>query len=204
VAENFIHATTQAERLKWVRSPGRVATLMEEFFRNGQGAHEVVSKLIPLASVADPDAAVRFGARLAEGGQRLVCVVRQNGEAKVDFEAYTRQGTVSWEDLLGGKARQAAVMRVFIQSGNYYNYDFTREEVWQNFTATLPDREIPLRFYMARKHPDGNRLKQVLDSQRATPVTVEIRALGESHLKRQFEITKVLAVGWVLGDEPTQ
>ena len=32
-------------------------------------------------------------------------------------------------------------------------------------------------------------------------VTVAIRAHGESHLKRQFEITALLATDWVLPDQ---
>jgi len=125
--------------------------------------------------------------------------VREDGAAKVDFKTYARHGAVAWVDLLAGKATQAAELRVFIQKGNYYNYEFSHEERWQNLTATSPDLEAPLQFYIARNHPSIKMLEK-LPLQRPVRATVAIQAIGGSHLQRQFEITNVLGSGWVLAD----
>ncbi|MEI6605924.1 MAG: hypothetical protein WCP35_11480 [Verrucomicrobiota bacterium] len=200
VAENFIRAKSQAERLRWVRHAAQDGPLMEEFFSHGGGAHETVSSLVAMDFDAEGMCA-SFAATLADGTQRLLCVVREDGAAKVDFKAYARHGSAVWDDLLTGKATHASELRVFIKQDNYYNYEFSNDERWQNLTATSPDFEAPLYFYMARNHPFIKMLeKQPL--RRPVRVTVAVRSLGESHLKRQFEITKLLGSGWVLADGP--
>jgi hypothetical protein len=199
VAANFIHAGSQAGRLAWVRHAGQVGPLMAEFFSHGRGAHETVTRLSPMGSTEAGAAGTvaRFAVTMADGPQRLLCVVRENGAAKVDFHAYARHGAVPWDELLAGKATQATELRVFIQKGNYYNYEFSREERWLNLTATSPDLEAPLQFYIARSHPAVKMLDKL---QQPVRVTVAVRAQGASHLKRQFEITHILADGWVLAD----
>ena len=159
-----------------------------------------MSKLKPLlAGEQEPDLSSRFAVTLDGGGRRLLCVVRENGEAKVDFKAYARHGSATWDDLLDGKVTEAREVRVFIQKGNYYNYGFSYEEHWQNFKATSPDLESSLHFYLVKSHPSAKALER-LSSQNPVRVTVSIRALGNSQRERQFEITKVLGIGWALGD----
>jgi len=200
VAENFCHAASQAERLKWVRQAADVGAAMAGFFSDGAGAHETVSKLAPiLAGEQEPDLSTRFAVTLDGGGRRLLCVVRENGEAKVDFKAYARHGSATWDDLLDGKVTKAREVRVSIQKDDYYNYGFSHEESWQNFKATSPDLESSLYFYLVKSHPSAKALEQ-LSSKNPVRVTLSIRALGDSQRKRQFEITKVLGIGWVLGD----
>ncbi|MCX6875919.1 MAG: hypothetical protein NTW21_19235 [Verrucomicrobia bacterium] len=200
VAENFTRARTQAERLQWVRQPTQVAAAMAEFFRNGRGARETVATLKAMKPAeADAAAFERFGVTMADGSQRLLCVVTSAGEPKVDFKAYARHGSVPWEDLLAGLAKEASEMRVFIQKGDYYNYEFKHDVRWQNFIATSPDLEAPVQLYIARNEPAAKLLEK-LDTQRPMRATIALRALGESHLKRQFEITRFLGAGWVLED----
>jgi hypothetical protein len=201
VAANFIHAGSQAERLLWVRHADQVGPLMAEFFSRGRGAQETVTSMAAMSpAVAGAAGTVaRFAVTLANGPQRLLCVVREDGAAKVDFNAYARHGTVTWDDLLAGKAPQASELRVFIQKGDYYNYEFSHEARWQNFTATSPDHETSLQLYIARNHPAVKMLEK-LPLRQPLRVTVALRALGGSHLKRQFEITNVLGSGWVLAD----
>ena len=201
VAEKFTHASTHAERLKWVRHPAQVAPAMAEFFSSGRGAHESVASINAMDPAGMGATTIkRFGVTLADGRQRLLCIVMAHGEAKVDFKAYARHGSVPWEDLLAGKAGESSEVRVFIQHGTYYNYEFAYEVRWQNFTATSPDLDLPVQLYLARNHPDAKRLGQ-LNTKHPVRATVAIRALGDSHLKRQFEITRFLAAGWVIEDE---
>ena len=198
VAENFTRATTQAERLKWVRQPTEVAAAMAEFFSTGSGAHEVVAKLEAMrAADTGTESYARFGVTMATGPPRLLCMVTTAGGAKVDFKAYARHGSVPWAALLAGQAQEAGEMRIYIEKGTYYNFGFQHEVRWQHFTATSPDLEAPVELYLARTDPALKLLEQ-LDSKRPVRATVALRALGDSHLHRQFEITRFLERGWVL------
>ena len=198
VAENFTRATTQAERLKWVRQPTEVAPAMAEFFSVGSGAHEVVAKLGAMRPTdTGTQSYTRFGVTMAAGPPRLLCVVATAAGAKVDFKAYARHGSVPWAALLAGQAPEASEMRVYLEKGNYYNFGFQHEVRWQHFTATSPELDVPVALYIAHTDPALKLLEQ-LDPQRPIRVTVAIRPVGDSYLHRQFEITRFLGVGWAL------
>jgi len=200
VAERFTGATSQAERLKWVRQPAAVAAAMELFFSTGKGSGEVVAKLDAIAPGSEGDEIYeRFAVTMADGTRRLLCLLPAAGGVRVDFKAYARHGSVAWSELLGGLAGEADEMRIFIEKGDYYNFGFKHEVRWQCFTVTSPDLEVPVWLYLARTDP-------VLDSLQAAfgpkpvRVTVAVRAVGDSHLRRQFEIVAVHAVDWVVPD----
>jgi len=201
VAYNFMRAGNQTERLRWVRQPEKVAALVEEFFSHGRGANESMVSLSPMDSaLADVNSYEPFAVELSDGSRRLLCVVRENGSAKVDFKAYARHGSVPWEDLLSGTAKQASEVRVLIQKSDYYNFEFADERRWIDFTATTPDLDSSVHLYVSSTSPDMKSLNKLVSGE-GLGVTVAIRAHGESHLKRQFEITALLATDWVLPDQ---
>lgn len=200
VADNFTRATTQAERLKWVRQPDAVAAAMELFFSSGKGAAEVVAKLDAIAPGSAGDLAYeRFAVTMADGTRRLLCLLPAAGGVRVDFKAYARHGSVAWSDLLGGQAKEAGEMRVFIEKGDYYNFGFKHEVRWQCLTVTTPDLDLPVWLYLARTDPALKVLEET-NSLKPLRVTVAVRAVGDSHLRRQFEIVAVHAVDWVVPD----
>jgi hypothetical protein len=200
VAEHFTQATTQAERLKWVRQPEAVAAAMELFFSSGKGSGEAVARLDAIApGNLDESVHERFAVTMADGTRRLLCLLPTAGGVRVDFKAYARHGSVAWSDLLDGKAGEADEMRVFIGKGDYYNFGFKHEVRWQCFTVTSPDIEVPVWLYLARTDPALN-LLQAANGPKPVRVTLALRAVGDSHLRRQFEIVAVRAADWVVPD----
>lgn len=200
VAENFTRASTQAERLKWVRQATEVAAVMEEFFSTGSGATEVVETLGGMGPAsAGEQIYERFGVTMTDGTKRLVCVVPTAAGARVDFKAYARHGSVPWAALLAGQAKEAGEMRVSIEKGDYYNFEFKHDVRWQNFIATSPDLESPVWLYLARTDPALKPLEQT-SLMRPVRATVALRVLGDSHLQRQFEISDFHGAGWVMED----
>ena len=200
VAENFIRATTLAERLKWVRQPEAVAGVMEKFFSSGKGSSEVIAKIDAISPGTVGDLVYdRFAATMVDGTRRLLCLVPTAGGLRVDFKAYARHGSVAWSDLLGGMAREAGEMRVFIEKGDYYNFGFKHEVRWLSLTVTTPELDVPVWLYLARTDP-ALKLLETTSSRQPVRVTVAVRAVGDSHLRRQFEIVDVHAADWVVPD----
>lgn len=200
VAGNFTRATTHAERLKWVREPDAVAAGMEKFFSTGKGAGEVVAKLDAIAPGTAGDLVYdRFAVTMVDGTRRLLCLLPAGGGVKVDFKAYARHCSVAWSDLLGGRATEAEEMRVFVERGDYYNFGFKHEVRWQCLTVTSPDIDVPVWLYLARTDP-ALKMLEATNSLKPLRVTVAVRAVGDSHLRRQFEIVEVHAVDWVVPD----
>jgi hypothetical protein len=200
VAEHFTGATTQEERLKWVRQPEAVAAAMEQFFSSGKGSGEAVAKLDAIApGNLDDSIHERFAVTLADGTRRLLCLLPTAGGVRVDFKAYARHGSVAWADLLGGQAAEADEMRLFLEKGDYYNFGFKHEVRWQCFTVSSPDLELPVWVYLARTDP-AHKLLQAAYGPKPVRVTVALRSVGDSHLRRQFEIVAVRAADWVVPD----
>ena len=197
VANHFVQAQTQKERLKWVRNPEQMEDLMNEFYGNGPGAHEKVRSVVETGiSGLGTEAYEQFSAVMTDESTRMLCVVVNEGEAKVDFKSYARYGSASWDALLSGKKSQASEVRVYVKPGNYYNLNFADENDWQCFIATSPDLPDPIYFYMARSNAETDSLTQraAMDP---VEVTVAIRALGDSYRARQFEITRLIQGSWV-------
>ncbi len=197
VASKFAKAETTEERLKWVRNPEGVAEALRAFFESGPGATERVTSVAEKGPMQTETVTFeRFVARLQDGGERLVCVVLNNNEGKVDFDSYARRGSAPWSELLSGAVEGAEEMRVSAEPGKYYNFGFADEKNWRHFRADTPDLEVSLDLYAALGSETAKKMEEAVAEGEGS-VTLSIRAVDDSHKRRQFEITKVLTAGWV-------
>lgn len=197
IAERFTKATTNVERLKLVRNPELTAPLMEDFFLNGPGARERILGIARLEPASNGKVSFqRFQVRLEDETNRLLCVVLTDDGGKVDFECYARHGSATWKDLLEGVAPSAGEVRVFVSRGSYYAYGFQDEPTWSSFVASTPDWDVPLYFYARRDSKVDKELRK-LTAAGQMRATLAIRSVEGSCRQKQFEITEVLAGGWV-------
>ena len=124
-----------------------------------------------------------------------------SGKWMIDFDAFSRRVSPSWEDLL---ARQAGVARVRVHARpeNYYNGVFTDETKWSCYGLSSPDFEGLLMAYSAKSSSKGDAMNAIF-SKGVSPVrvTLEIRRV-EGADSRQFEIVSVLAEDWIVGKRP--
>jgi hypothetical protein len=196
VAENFIAATTNEERLKWVRDPEANAPLLEEFFTNGPGAKEKILNFKQIRITANEKFIIhRYQLNLEGGDRRLLCVVQMDNSAYVDFKAYARHCSSKWQDLLSGSASAAAEVRVFLDPGTAYMNQYADEEKWTSYIATTQDWDMPLYFYAARNSKTDEALL-ALTRAGTLPATLAIRSNDNSHEKKQFEIVELLTPDW--------
>ena len=196
VAEHFIKAETVEERLKWVRDPSRVEPLLREFYVTGAGARESIANFSPIATPLDGSRPLRnFGVELDGGGRRLLSLVPDQGGVRVDFESYIRLCSESWASLLDGSKQEAAMVRLIVQPGGYYNFQFADETKWLCFTAKNPDLDGNLSLYISRAAPDFHAMVETLKTN--PRARLSIRSVEGSQAHRQFEITRVHGPGWV-------
>lgn len=197
--KGFTEAAGVEERLRWVRDAERVAPFLREFFSAGPGAKERVAAVTQMDAVQTEAASfLRYQIALEGGGNRLLCVVIDEEKgAKVDFESYARHGSAEWADLLGGTAREAGEMRLFVEPGNYYNLGFADEGRWRHFIGTSPDLDGVVDLYAERGTDEERRMNAVAGGA-IMRATLGIGSVGESFAKRQFQIRKVWGPGWVV------
>jgi hypothetical protein len=123
------------------------------------------------------------------------------GNWKMDFPAFARLATPTWEEFAAGQVT-SVVGRVFVQRDHYYNGHFSDENRWAAYAMAAPDLEELMIGYCLVGSPSDVALKTML-SRRAGPVraTLEIRRL-EGTEPRQYAISKVVAEDWVVRGAP--
>lgn len=125
-----------------------------------------------------------------------------NGVWKLDFPAYARQVEPSWDKLLAGD-EPSAVVRVSVAQDRYFNGPFQNEREWAAYGMVSPDMDELLVGYCKRSSDQFQALQRMwsTDDSSVLRATLEIRRV-EGADRRQFEITRVLAEDWVMGDQP--
>lgn len=197
VAENFLNAKTDAERLAWVRDPDQVADLLRQFYQAEARTQERFTKVSEIPqNLASAKATGRFVANFSNGGKRLVSIrYDESGAGKVDFKCFSRYCSESWENLLAGRVSKAAEMRCLLEVNAYYNFQFADESAWLCLSATSPDFEDVIYLYAKRDDP------ALAGFIRNPPTvlsrfTVGLEAIDQSHKRRQFRITQLVSPSW--------
>ena len=129
------------------------------------------------------------------------------GTWRVDFEAFARTVTPSWNEILSGGAGKGIVRILFVKD-NYYNGPFGDESQWTCFRLGSPDLNDDILGYCPTHSPQAAALELILAnapsrSKRKSPVraVLEIQRTKGAEA-RQFEITRVLAEDWVRSADP--
>ena len=123
------------------------------------------------------------------------------GRWKVDFGAFARMVKPSWNDILE-KGRSPAQVRVYVAKENYYNGAFSDDKQWVCHRMASPDTEQILFGYCRVGSRQAAALNWMFSKEESvTRATLEIRRV-EGADSRQFEILKVIAEDWVVGEVP--
>ena len=210
VAENFLSAHSHEERLKWVRSPElHLDRIREHFTSIGEPEAEVHQMRPILQHQIDDRIIAMFLVKFTSGRTRPLCVVEENNSRVIDWEAYARQGTASWDDLLAGRETSAEV-RVFVHRPQAVPFGIGGNENQRALRLEMisPDCEQRLFGFIKRPSRTANvMVKALADTlKRAAPVrpqrmTLEIESRDGSHLKHKFLITRIVANGWVKSND---
>lgn len=202
VASNFLEARDTQSILPWVRGGESMRAFVE-----AQGPEALpkpwerdsMRELTPM--VEGSMAYQCFG---TEGGQRkfrMVAVVPTKDGPRVDFKAYREWSDVPFADLITGKAKRAEEVRVMLWPSTYYNFEFADQERYVAFDAFLTSGSAaPVTLYALRGSEIADRISWVVERMGLHPATVALEARGRS--EGQYLITRLLALGFVVPDDP--
>ena len=199
VARAFLAETNPIKRLRWVRDAEGVRGRLEEYQAAARSEPGEIDKLI-----GHQNASTAFAVTLPSGEVRLLEVVETPEGPRVDWDAYARHGTASWEDLWSGKAPQA-VVRVFCEPATEAPEPFADREKWTAFRLSSPDLpQVALAFAKIGTVREAMMKKVVLGSPRYRQRFVLEVVRHEGAHEALFEITRGLAVGWSLDERPVE
>ncbi len=126
----------------------------------------------------------------------------KEGIWKLDFPALVRWVDPSWDELLSGSAKSGLV-RVKMARDRYYNGPFLEESIWAAYGMISPDlKEELLVGYCKRDSDQYQAMERMGLGAEGVVVraTLELRRV-EGAERRQFEISRVLAEDWVMGEK---
>jgi len=199
VAKSFLAENDPHERLRWVRDGDDVLLRMGAYSKEAREAPGELEKMIGHVS-EDGRTVTAFVVAMPSGEVSLLEVVETAEGPKVDWDAYARYSTASWEDLLSGKAEQA-VVRVFCEPSSERPEPFGNQAEWTCFRLSSPDLpQAVLGFAEAGSVREVMMKNVILGTpgyrQRFTLEVVRHDGKDEP----LFEITPCLAVGWILDE----
>lgn len=203
VAHAFLREPDPAKRLQWVCNADEVKVRLAEYPEEARTAVGEIEKV--LGHQMDEGRSVTgFVVAFPSGNLRLLEVVGTPDGPRVDWDAYARYGTASWEELWTGKA-QNAVVRVFCEPATERPAPFEDQGKWTCFRMSSPDLPQAAQGFAQVGTMREKMMKSVVLS---TPnyrqrFVIEItRHAGKD--EPLFEITRCLAVGWVRGERDVE
>ena len=140
-------------------------------------------------------------------GNRLALLTPDaSGRWQMDFDAFARTVSPSWEEINKMETGKALV-RVMVDRDSYYNGLYQDESRWVCYGMASPDNDQILLGYCRRDERQHKAIQRILARESGTDVsgaTARRATLGLVHRygaePRQFEISQVLAEDWVVSE----
>ena len=199
IARLFVENESLEDKIHLLRDQEDASPLRVHFARMATERREqVVEDLTPLPSARTHDVVFdRYRVTFADGNERLLAIVHGRSGITVDWPTYQRQCEASWSDLVSGKVAKAS-MRLIVQRSDYHNHAFSDVKAFESYELTSPDwDEGPLFGYVKRGSARARMLAQTVRGGSSQRMTLRLKRDSES--PRAFEITKLIAGGWVQG-----
>jgi hypothetical protein len=203
VARLFLAESNPKARFQWSRNAAGLRDRISAYPEEARIAPGKIDKMIGHL-VENGRAVTGFVVAFPSGDLRLLEVVGTPEGPRVDWDAYARHGTASWEDLWSGKVEQA-VVRVFCEPATERPAPFDDGAKWTTLRLSSPDLpQVALGFVEVGSVREEMMKKVILGSPRYRQrFVIEIRRhQGES--EPLFEITRCLAVGWIEDETPVE
>ncbi|MEJ6561727.1 MAG: hypothetical protein QNK83_14840 [Akkermansiaceae bacterium] len=194
VARQFVMSKDVQERLKWVRSPEIIRERLSAYSEEAVTSTAVQMKLLGFRPNSDLDVTV-FGVALEAGNRRFLPVVNTEDGPRVDWDAYARYCSETWEDIFEAKVKTAQV-RVNVKSADSFVQNYQDREQWECFELHSGDFEKPLYGYSERASEDCAELLTAVDVGQEQ-VFLEIEINAEDIASGQVRISSVIKNRWV-------
>lgn len=201
VARGFLAAQDVDSILPWIRDGELVRALVEQSLPTRPPTLEARDRLQQLPPMVEGHLAYQcFGLIFRSGDGRMVPVVPTPRGPKVDYKAFLEWSDAPFDDLAAGKVREAQEMRLMVRRSVYYNYTFSDQEKYAAFDASPGRGGGSVTLYAERGSEIEQRLNRALVRMSLQPATVSLAAVDGSEGHRQFLITRLRALGFVVPD----
>lgn len=200
LARRFLSAERVEDMLPLVRDPEGVSRKIRAYYPEGVVEPVGISKFNSTEQIGYRDNVAVVGVRTA--GFELKQLIFVDGEdgLKIDWESWVGWSEMPWDEIFGKKPGQPVLVRVFLRSVDYYNFDFVDETKWRSYILTTPDGEGLLYGYAETDSLLAQRLRPA-DSGAEVAMTLKIRFPEGSRAANQVVIEECVADSWLVMEE---
>ena len=145
-----------------------------------------------------------------EYSDRMLAFEKTSSGLRLDWESYVNYSEVPWTDFVDQQHARRAEFRVTLSKDNYYNHDFSDEEMYLCYRLTDPDNSRTCYGYTPRSSQAAGILEGMLgllqgqaeedgvSLERAeVKVILKLRFPALTEGAGQAIISKVVCSGWV-------
>lgn len=200
LAGRFLSAESVEDILPLVHNPEGVSRKIRAYYPEGVIEPVEISKFNPTGKIGYRDNAAVVGVRTAGFERKQLIFVDGEDGLKIDWESWVGWSEMPWDEIFGKKPGQPVLVRVFLRSVDYYNFDFVDEEKWRSYILTTPDGEGFLYGYAETDSLLAQRLRPA-DSGVDVAMTLKIRFPEGSRSANQVVIEECVADSWLVQEE---
>jgi|GEM_PF-2325295 len=200
VMRRFLEALKVEDLRPLLREPDRVWPLVEEYQRRTPWKPHLVRRL-PSLSEVQLNRDLLAGVAEVDDYQRLVIAMQRTPQGiKVDWESFTGQGEMPWDEFLATRPTAPVLMRVSLQPDDYYNRDFPDPTTHACYRLSARGETPVLYGYAPRGLPVHAQLASRTRINPRTMPTVRLRFPPGATGLDQVEITELVADGWLVSE----
>lgn len=198
ILNDFRNAETVDDYLEHLEQLDEIEEVAREFFSIGPGRDEKIINIRNLPAIQDTEnnTYYQFRANIEPNLIRMIYLRVDPTGPKIDYHAYARTCSHSWDELISGKVPEAPEMRLALRMDNFYLGEFQDDSVWQCFRGVSPELEEQLSLYLRLDKLPEN-LKRIMNRGKLVRATVSLKSVGNSHERKQFEISNIHHLSWL-------
>lgn len=207
------------DRLKYVRSPGRMASLAHHYYDIEKMADPALDKLVGAARFDLGDESFVQLAFLCPGRwsntARVNFLLSAANDPQIDWESLVAFGEETWAEFVAKRIERPTLLRGYATLDDYYNYEFSDREKFISIRLRSPDGVHTLSGFAERNSPDGQRLAKMTAQLNSmlldgplpvnaggptVPTTLRLAFPPKAQSDKCVRIVSVFADRWVLTD----
>ena len=198
----FKSAKTWHEKLAFVFDAGRVTPLMRDFYDVRKQTDPVAGELLSLSPhklLGREIIVASMEGNAIRNPVEAALLQYESGNWKLDWESYVGFGEMAWEQFILDRTTSPKLFRVQAQRGDYWNFEFSDENIWYSVKLRSPESERALHAYCRRDSGVGAELMALLQlPPKIQPLCLRLVFPERSQSDHCVEITGLAAERWLI------
>jgi hypothetical protein len=198
--EGFLAATSNEDRLKWIRMPSQIRPYLEEYYNRPAALKPEFGSLGEVFPIEEAGLSLVAGRVTFANGVVNDVILEWNGSAfLLDWESFVNYSTLSWKDFQTVRSRNPVAFRVLATKGDFYFPPFSDMDKWGCLALQHSVEDGILYAYFDLASPESTLLRDLVqnDEGKEIPIMVELQYPEEPGRINQVVLRRIIGKGWI-------